>query len=196
MPTRDELLRHYAGLSDERLVSLAVHEASQLTAEAVEVLQAELRARQLADNLRSAIAIQTTPLEHDEIEALVQRARRLPCPRCGSTAAMLNAATVGTVRSFLIASFSERDLVVGCPSCIRAAAEKADTLTAALGWWALPFGPLRAINAIVLNAKAARAATQEEPTADFRGFVTANRGAIVLQLEGAERGVVGPEARE
>lgn len=54
------------------------------------------------------------PSRNDEIEALVQRARRLPCPHRGSTAATLNAATVGTVRSFLIASFFERDLV-GAP---------------------------------------------------------------------------------
>jgi hypothetical protein len=183
MPTRDELIRHYACLSDDRLMALAVNAAGELTAEAVDVLKAELHARRLDDRLPDVIAIQTRPVAPDELEALVQCARALPCPSCGSTASMLNAATVGTVRSFVVMTSYEKSIVVGCPSCIRAAADKADTLTAAFGWWALPFGPVHTIRAILLNAKAASVARQQQPTPEFMQFVEANRGAVLLQLQ-------------
>jgi hypothetical protein len=183
MPARDELIRHYAGLSSDRLVALAVNEAGGLTAEAVEVLKAELAARHMGDQLRDAIAIQARPLDPGELDALLERARRLPCPSCGSAVAKLNAATVATVRSMLVMTSYEKSVVVGCPSCISAAADRADTTTAAFGWWGLPLGPIYTLRAIALNSKAARVAKQEEPTAEFREFVAANRGAVVLQLQ-------------
>jgi hypothetical protein len=183
VPTRDELIQRYASLSDDRLLDLAVSEASGLTAEALEVLKAELHARGIGNQLRDAITIQTRPIAAPELEELVQRARTLPCPSCGSTGAMLNAATVGTVRSFLVMTSYEKSVVVGCPSCISSAADKADTVTAALGWWGLPFGPIHTLQAIALNAKAASAAKQLEPTVEFRKFVERNRGAVVLQLQ-------------
>lgn len=183
MPTRDELIRQYASLSDDRLVALAVSEASGLTAEALEVLKAELSARGVGDQLSDAIGIQTRPVAPEALDALVQRARRLPCPSCGSTAAKLNAAIVGTVRSVIVMTSYEKDVVVGCPSCISSAADKADTITAAFGWWGLPLGPIHTLQAMSLNAKAATAAKQEEPTVQFRQFVAANRGAVVLQLQ-------------
>jgi hypothetical protein len=197
MPTRDELIRHYGGLSDDRLTSLAVNEASGLTVDALEVLKAELHARGLGDQVRDAIAIQTRPLAADELLELVRRARRLPCPRCGSRAAMLNAATVGTVRSFLVMTSYEKSLVIGCPPCIRSAADKADTITGAFGWWGLPFGPIHTFQAMSLNAKAAAAANQEEPTREFAQFVVGNRGAIVLQVKAldAHEGRGGPTMR-
>jgi hypothetical protein len=182
MSARDELIRRYEGLSNDRLMDLAVSEASDLTTEALEVLNAELRARGLGELLEDVIAVQTTPVAAGELDDLVQRARRLPCPRCGSTAAMLNAATIGTARSFLVLTSYEKNVIVGCPSCISSAADKADTVTALLGWWGLPFGPIHTLQAMSLNAKAASAAKQLEPTAVFRQFVEANRGAIVLQL--------------
>jgi hypothetical protein len=183
MPTRDELIRQYASLSDDRLVALAVNEVSGLTAGALEALTATLNARGLGDQLRDAIGIQTRPLAPSELDALVQEARGLPCPSCGSTAVKLNAATVATVRSVMVMTSYEKNVVVGCPACISSAADTADTITAAFGWWGLPFGPVYTLRAISLNAKAAAVSKQEEPTAEFRQFVSAHRGAVALQLQ-------------
>jgi hypothetical protein len=191
MTTRDDLCRHYAGLSDDRLLALAVNEASQLTAEALEVLQKELHARQLDKDLGGVIAIQTRHEDPREIELLVERARKLPCQHCGSKADMLNAATIATVRSFVIFSAFEKDIVVGCPGCLRAAAHNADTTTAALGWWSFPFGPIRSIQALLMNAEAVRATTQQEATTEFREFIAARRGAVLLAVEAHDRSVAG-----
>jgi len=168
-------------------MALAVNEASGLTPEALEVLRAELHARRLGNELRDVIDIQMRPIPPDEVDELVGRFRRLPCPLCGSVAGMLNAATVATAQSFLVMSTFEKRLVVGCSSCITAAADKADALTGALGWWAIPFGPVHTLQAMRLNARACSAAERQEATVELRQYVEANRGAVVLRLREAER---------
>jgi hypothetical protein len=115
-------------------------------------------------------------------EELLAPFRRLPCPICGAASGLLNAAMVATARSFLIITHYERRVVVGCPQCIIAASRTANNLTLALGWWGIPWGPIRAFQAISINAKANSAAQTDQATELLSRYVTESYGAIVYGL--------------
>jgi hypothetical protein len=182
MSSRDELIRHYATLPDDRLMTLAANEAAQLTPEALAVLREEVHRRGLDKDLRDAISIQTRRVEPAELEELVQRFRRLPCPICGSRSGLLNAAKVATAHSVLVMTTYEAPLIVGCAQCIVAAASRANRTTAMFAWWGIPWGPIRGLEAMSVNAKAKSLAEMADATDELRGYVAANLGEVMLLL--------------
>lgn len=192
MPTRDELIRYYGELTDDQLMRIGLYEADELTQEALEVLKAEIRTRGLGKDMEEAIEVQTCLLSPGDQEELVACFRQLPCPICGATGGSLNAGTVATARSFIIMTTREERLVVGCPKCIVAAAHRATNLTCALGWWGLPWGPIRTFQAISKNARTNSTVQGHQATEELRQYVAANRGAVALRLQ-QNRG--GPDAQ-
>jgi len=167
---------------------LALHEAGELTPEALEILKAEIRTRRLGEHLEEAVEAQTSVLDFEQQLELVERFRRLPCPICGAAGGPLNAAMVGTARSFLILTLHETHLVVGCSQCIIAASRKANNLTLALGWWGIPWGPIRTLQAISMNGKASSAAQADQATESLMQYAAQNHGAILFRLRQHEAG--------
>jgi hypothetical protein len=182
MSTRAELINYYSALPDDQLMRIALHEAGELTPVAIEVMKAEIRTRRLGKPLEEAIEAQTNSLSPEEQQELVERFRRLPCPICGATRGLLNAVMVATARSFLIMTLYETRLVVGCSQCIVAASRRASNLTWALGWWGIPWGPMRVLQASSINAKANSTAHATQATESLRRYVAENHGAVVFRL--------------
>lgn len=173
----------YSQLSDEQVTRLAMEEAQGLTPEAVDVLKAELRRRQLDDRLAEVIEIQQRELEPEEHRELIESFRKLPCPICKSVGRSLNAIRVATAQSFLVMTTVQKRVVVGCPECLLAAARNAKRHTLAFAWWGIPWGPIRGFQALSINAKATSAAKRQEATAELYSYVTANRGAVVFLVQ-------------
>ena len=188
MPTRAELSDYYRALPDDQLMRIALHEAQDLTPEALEVLTEESRTRRLGGHLEAGIEAQLGLLRPEEREELVARFRRLPCPICRAVGGLLNAAMVATARSFLIVTSYETRVVVGCPRCIIAASREASNVTLALGWWGIPWGPIRAFQAISVNAAANSTAQGDQATEVLKRYVAANRGTVVFMLQQHEGG--------
>jgi hypothetical protein len=195
MPTRAELIEYYSALPDDQLMRIALYEATDLTEEAIEVLKGEIRTRRLGEPVEAAIQIQTCVMSPEEQQELLARFRRLPCPICGAAGGLLNAVMVATARSFLIMTAYETRLVVGCSQCIVAASRRATNLTLALGWWGIPWGPIRALQAISINAGANSTAQGDQPTEALKRHVAANRGAVSLMLQQHEGGLTNGSSR-
>jgi len=170
-------------------MGIALREAGELTPEALEVLKEEVRTRGLGEHLEGAIEIQTYSLSSEEQQELVARFRRLPCPICGAGGGLLNAAMVATARSFLIMTLYETHIVVGCCQCISRASRRANHLTLALGWWGIPWGPIRALQAMTINGRANSTAQGDQATEALKGHVAANRGTVVQMLQQHEGGL-------
>src|SRR5262245_32031382 len=158
----DDLIRHYDRMSDNRLLAIALHEAADLRPEAVQILRQELRKRNLESQLSPAIESQLSPLDPQQIDSLVRRFRALACPACSASNLPLNAFSVSRATSILIVTRYQRQLIVGCPACIVDAANRADAHTALCGWWGIPWGPIRSIQALLHNAAVRRAAKQQQ----------------------------------
>lgn len=163
-------------------MSIAVSEAAGLRPEALKVRRGELRRRKLDDQTSQAIEAQLAPPDRARFDALVERFRALPCPRCGDQGLPLNGFLVARARGNILFAHYQKELVIGCPECIVGAAKEADKRTALLGWWAIPWGPIHSLRAFRANAAARRASAHVAPSPDLVSYITANPGEAELRI--------------
>lgn len=182
----DRLRQHYARLEDEELRELALVGAETLRPEALELLRSEISRRRMGKEVEAGIQAQLQDLTPDREAELVDRFRRQPCPWCGAANGFLNAFPIAEARSFLFVTSYKKWLSIGCATCIRRAAAKATTTTFLLGWWGVPWGPIRTLQALVANRRAGGADEHAGPTPELVEHVKANRGEIAAMLHAAE----------
>ncbi len=184
----DSIAASYRRMSDERLLQIALHEASGLTPDGLAALHAELGTRGIDPVIGRAIAAQRTALNADDLGTLVGHLRQQPCPECGRTDQPLNAGIVATAKSFLIVTLYNRRTLIACPDCLVRSARSAAIVTALLGWWGFPFGPIRSVQSLFYDIRTLRQARQDEPTQALQAFVRANPGVVVAALGGRAAG--------
>jgi len=90
----------------------------------------------------------------------------------------LNATRVESVISMIILTQRESRIVVACPDELDKANMNATTKTALLGWWGIPWGPIRSIQAFIRNGRAQKSNRVEAPNDYLRRFVLAKIGQI------------------
>ena len=169
MPDLQELSSYYASLSDGKLLELA-DEAGDLRPEAVTALRDELRRR----GLDSPLVEQLQELSTGGVESLAEQFRQLPCPRCGSVGQMVNAFKIATTMSFLVMTQYKEETVLGCPACVKSAAKEARLTTLLAGWWGIPWGPVRSLDALDYDSVAIAGAEQREATGELLDYVRRN----------------------
>lgn len=174
---------HYRQLSDDRLVDLATNEAAELTGEALGVLQDELRRRGLDTAIDKTVVRTLESLRGGEFDLIVAQFRSLPCPQCGGRVDKLNAFRIDTVVSAIVLTFYQPSVVVGCPSCLARAARVARRTTLILGWWGIPWGPIRSAAALRGASRALAGAAQSDPTEDLLDYVRRNLANVCAQIE-------------
>ncbi|HYV94794.1 MAG TPA: hypothetical protein VE978_23675 [Chitinophagales bacterium] len=182
----DELRKNYKSFSDDELIRLATREASGLTPEGLQVLTEEIKRRNLSHDLIKGIEVQFNPLGEEAFSGYCELIRNQPCPICGSSSHKLNATITGSVVSVLIVTSYVKQLVIACPSCLNKANKHAMIKSALLGWWGLPFGFIRTIQAFILNNKMSSVAWLDEPNDLLKAFVVSHIGAIEANTNNAE----------
>jgi len=121
------------------------------------------------------------------LAAFVEAYRRAACPICGRSGSPLNAYNVTTVKSYLVVTTYSTVLVVGCPGCIKEAAQRcikeaaqrAQRTTSLQGWWGIPWGIVRTIQALHVNSMALRTSNSIRPTKEFVELVSKHRRALI-----------------
>lgn len=153
-------------MPDERLLQLAHHEAAGLEPLARDQLRAEMERRRLR-----VPAAQTADLTTADVDRLAADVRALPCLECGRTGVPLNAGDVSRTMSFLLFTTHTVETLVACPECLGRRAQSALITSVALGWWGLPWGPIRTVQSIAANVRTLRTRASAEPTPALRQFV-------------------------
>ena len=176
----------YAELSDTEIAWMALSQGSQLRPEAVAVLHAEIRKRGLSSELGLALTTQADPISPGELQDLADRFRRQPCGRCGSWKRPLNAFGIARVWSVILVTSYKKELLIACPDCILASAKRAQAFTPLVGWWGIPWGPIRTIQAIAINFRTIRHGDEDHPSEALTTFVRDHRGEITVALRDAE----------
>lgn len=177
-PGIEQLKTTYKNLSDDKLARLAVTEAASLRPEALEILKAEIKSRGLGEDIISGVnaqLIETGSLEFDSYVSLI---RNQPCPICAGTHQPLNAAVIGTVKSFILLTQYKKKLIIACPTCLQQTNQSGTSTTALLGWWGLPWGIIRSTQALISNMKTAKKIWSDEPTDALITFIKTNIGVI------------------
>jgi hypothetical protein len=52
-----------------------------------------------------------------------------------------------------------------------------------LGWWGIPSGPIRTIQSIFVNRKAANSENYNEPTQEFIEFIKPHSAALIARVD-------------
>lgn len=167
---------NYQRMSDDELVRIATQDAAGLTPEAQEVIREEIEKRKLDTNIIKGVQAQNKSYTEEEIDEYCNLARNLSCPKCGSNSENLNGTMTSDVMSFIIFTYYERKLKVACPDCLDEANNNALIKTIILGWWGIPWGFIRTIQAIGHNIKSKRTNRLETPNDHLRSFVLSNIG--------------------
>ena len=101
--------------------------------------------------------------DKQSLSVLKDSIREKKCPCCHATGSPLSAYLIITVTSFLLFTFSRKEIIVGCANCIISSARKANIRSFLLGWWGLPLGPISTMFALMHNWDVFDSYTFEEP---------------------------------
>lgn len=180
---KDTLREHYKKLPNEDIERLANYEANELSPEALDVVKEEIQRRGLSDEFNVAADIQIRRLSEEEQGELIRKISIFPCPICGRKQNYLNAFNIMIVKSFIIVTTIEKPLIIACPDCISASAKNALIKNLFLGWWGIPWGPIRTIHSIFVNLRALNSEKHNSPTREFIEFVKPHSAAIKARIE-------------
>lgn len=181
-----ELVRErYQRMSDTELVRMATHDAFGLTPEAMEVVKAEIRKRnpQMAEEIIQGVEAQNREYTIEEIAAYCDIICSLPCPNCGSTDEPLNATLTAEVMSFIFFTHYKKHLKVGCPTCLDRFNNAALAKTAIMGWWGIPWGIIKTLQALDRNWKSKQTNHVEDHNEHLCDFVLSQIDAIETYKE-------------
>jgi len=168
----------YQQMSDAELASL-VNDAGGLTPEALEIAKNEIKKRGMNPLFATALDAQNKSYSTEEINYYCSLINGLNCPVCGNSGDKLNATLTMEVMSFIVVTQSKKRIHVGCPDCLDKLTNSALIKTLVLGWWGIPFGIIKSIQAIGLNLKSKRDNHADSPNQSLRNLVLSN----IVQLE-------------
>ncbi len=163
-------------MSDHEIIRIATQDAKGLTAEAQEIVKVELKRRKLDLNVLSGINIQNREPTFEEIDRYCELARNLRCPFCGTKSVKLNGTLTSEVVSLIFITQFDKHLKIACPTCLNRFTNKALIKTTLLGWWGIPWGPIRTIQAIIQNFNRKKTNRLERQNKFLRNFVASHVG--------------------
>ncbi|MCB0720550.1 MAG: hypothetical protein KDD65_19040, partial [Bacteroidetes bacterium] len=127
---------------------------------------------------------QVKGLSQLEQSKLHSRLRATACPWCGSTEASLNMLQIAYASSFVFLTNYKSELVLACPDCLQKMAKENAVSTAIFGWWGIPWGPIRTIQAIRKNAKVRSYDwDRNAPSEELEAFLVQKPGVAISIVE-------------
>jgi len=169
---------NYRKMTNDELIRVATQDAAGLTSEAQDVLKGEIIKRGLDTNIIEGVQAQNKEYTVAEIDSYCEMVRDLDCPICGASNVRLNGTLTSEVMSFILFTHSVKRLKVACPDCLDKANDRSLAVSAALGWWGIPWGIIRTIRAIGQNIKSKKTNRLDEPNNYLRNFILANVGQV------------------
>jgi hypothetical protein len=175
----EEFIRDtYRKMSDQELVIYLTQHSAGLTPEAMKIVREEVARRNLDGDITAGVEAQQRSYTAEEIDSLCELIRMLPCPVTGNTSQPLNATMTAQVMSFIFFTSYKKSIIVASPQVLDRANNKALVRTLLLGWWGIPWGIIRTIEAIVINIRSKRSLRVEGPNNYLRSFVLTKIGEI------------------
>ena len=176
-----EIRDNYRRMPEHSIRQVALYEVRDLTAEGVDALRVVLNERGVSRDFNAAVDGQLADFTMEKHSELMRWFRTSQCPICGVAAALLNAAAPVKVSSFIFVTTESKEVVVGCPSCLKEAVRRANVWNFCLGWWGFPWGPIKTIAAMIENQHWCQWDDDAEPTDPFIAHVYENLGRLIVQ---------------
>jgi hypothetical protein len=177
----------YRKMTNQQLVNAATHDAKGLTEEAQQIIKEELMHRNLDASLLKSVDAQNQDYSLQDVDNYCYLIQKLDCPVCGKKYDTLNATVTMDVMSYIIFTQHKKKLKIACSECLNKANNKATLKSVLFGWWGLPHGIIKTIQAISVNQKSKKANASSEPNKFLRSFVQSNIGLIELYKDNKEK---------
>lgn len=165
-------------MSDDELISQVTGNARGLTSQALNIAKEEMLKRGIEQRFSDALDAQNRPHTPEEIDHYCELITNLNCPVCGKGASRLNGTLAAEVVSFILVTQYKRKIHVACPDCLDSLNNEALIKTIVTGWWGIPWGIIRSIQAVILNIKSKRSNRIDSPNSFLRSFVIENIGRL------------------
>ena len=178
---------NYSKKTDSELIHIATEKAQGLRPGVLEIIENEIKKRNLNPNILEGAKAQNREYSLEEIKELSQKLRTLPCPLCGNKTAKLNGTVMHTAKSFIIFTTFRKEPIIGCPDCLDKKNQDSITSTALLGRWGIPWGILKTPFYIYNNIKAKKHNRISEPNETLLSFTMENIGQIETYKEDPEK---------
>ncbi|ESU20481.1 hypothetical protein FEDK69T_30050 [Flavobacterium enshiense DK69] len=182
-----DIAEFYSKKSDSDIIHIATQNARGLKPGVLEIIENEIKKRNLNPNILEGAKAQNKEYSLEEINELSQKLRSLPCPLCGSKTAKLNGTIMHTVKSFIVFSSFRKEPIIACPDCLDKKNEESIASTALLGWWGIPGGILQTPIYIYNNIKEKKENRVTESNGTLLGFTLQNVGQIETYKDDAEK---------
>jgi hypothetical protein len=182
-----DIAENYSKKTDSELIHIATEKAQGLRPGVLEIIENELKKRNLSLNILEGAKAQNREYTLAEITELSQKLRILPCPLCGNKTSKLNGTIMHTAKSFVIFSFFRKEPIIGCPDCLDKKNQESIISTALLGWWGIPWGILKTPFYIYNNIKSKKQNRIDEPNETLLSFTLENIGQIETYKEDTEK---------
>jgi hypothetical protein len=182
-----DIAEFYSKKTDSELIHIATNKAQGLRPGVLEIIENEIKKRNLNSNILEGAKAQNTKYSPEEIIELSQKLRSLPCPLCGSIKSKLNGTIMHTAKSFLFFSFFRKEPIIGCPDCLDKKNQDSIISTALLGWWGIPWGILKTPFYIYNNFKEKKQNRISEPNETLLSFTLENIGQIVTYIDDTQK---------
>ncbi len=182
-----DIADHYAKKTDSDLIHIATQNAKGLRPGVLEIIENELRKRNLDLNILEGVKAQNRQYTIEEINDLSNKLRDLACPLCGNKTSKLNGTIMHTAKSFIFFSSFRKEPIIGCPDCLDKKNNDSILSTALLGWWGIPFGLFKTPFYIYDNIKSKKQNRISEPNDALLGFTLENIGEIETYKDDKEK---------
>ncbi len=176
----------YLQKSDEELIDLFLIDFHNLNEEAQGTLEEVLRERDLHEKVTFLQGLYEN-LSDEQLQRYAQALSALPCPSCNGTDEALTAGFSSAAFSILVFTNYEKRFLISCPTCLRKRTTRATVSSLLFGWWGIPWGPIRTIQALVNNAKVSQYLPNHEPNEWLQAFALQNLHRIELGKDEPQR---------
>ncbi len=110
----------------------------------------------------------------EEVNKYCDLVQGLTCPGCGDAQTRLSATMTHNVVSALVVTHYSKKIKVACPACLDKALNRSLLQSSLIGWWGLPWGIIRTIQAISRNVSNKGTHSGDTHNKFLQGYVLTN----------------------
>lgn len=172
----ESIRKNYERLPDQRLIYVAEHEAANISPEALEILNNEIKKRGL-EHLLAAVNVQLTGISPKDFSDYVKLIRDLPCPYCYKSGPLTG----------IVVEARFQAIRIGCSPCLIKLLDKTANLTAVGSVLGGIFSIFSAAKKISRNDNMKQLLQNKKSDFIFEEFISNSIGAIESRKKDQEK---------
>jgi hypothetical protein len=173
-----QIEKNYSLKEDYEIERIVTSKSQGLRPEVYQIIENEIKKRNLNPNLLQGVVAQNREYSIDEIIDYSTVLRNLPCPYCNSKTKKLNGVFVYSIKSFILFTSTEINRYVGCAECLDSKCNKTLVSNLFLGWWSFPIGLIKTPFYIYKNLNSKKLHRTNNSSDALISFVENNIGYI------------------